>query len=177
MTSRWPGCVFYNWDTTFLVEGTCMAIKRILSQPRLRSVPAQFSWVDPRLVFEGHLGRLDEHAATLYLLLVTVADAQGLSYWGDARVTQLLHITRERLDRSRRQLVDAGLLAYEAPLYQVLALQTWTPSLRPPAPSLTPSLPRPLPPTPTPPPASSIVDRAEALQRLAALRSRLASKG
>jgi|GEM_PF-4794779 len=63
-----------------------MTIKRILCQPRL--------------VFDGYLGRLDAHSAALYLLLVTVADAQGLSYWGDARVTQLLHATRARLDRT-----------------------------------------------------------------------------
>ena len=56
-----------------------MTVKRILCAARLRRIPAQFSWVDPRLVFEGHLGRLDVHAAALYLLLVTVADAQGLS--------------------------------------------------------------------------------------------------
>jgi hypothetical protein len=151
-----------------------MTVKRILCAARLRRIPAQFSWVDPRLVFDGHLGRLDAHAAALYLLLVTVADAQGLSYWGDTRVTQLLHTTRARLVRSRAQLVGAGLLAYESPLYQVLALQTTT--ARPPSSSssssssLTPSL------TPTPtstvPPAGSI-DRTEVLQRLAQLRARL----
>lgn len=168
MTSRWPGSVSYNWGTTSLVERTRMTIKRILCKPRLRRVPAQFSWVDPRLVFDGHLGRLDAHAAALYLLLVTVADAQGLSYWGDARVTQLLHTTRARLDRSRAQLIDAGLLAYESPLYQVLALDSSTPSL-PPSPSPPPSKPTP---TATAPLAESI-DRAQALQRLAQLRARL----
>lgn len=151
-----------------------MTVKRILCAARLRRIPAQFSWVDPRLVFGGYLGRLDTHAAALYLLLVTVADAQGLSYWGDARVTQLLHTTRSRLARSRGQLVDAGLLAYESPLYQVLALDTSTAS-PPPSPSPSPS-PSPPPPTSTPdvPPVGSI-DRAEVLQRLAEVRARLAA--
>src|SRR5215471_5117722 len=120
-----------------------MTVKRILCAARLRRIPAQFSWVDPRLVFEGYLARLDVHAAALYLLLVAVADAQGLSYWGDARVTQLLHTTRSRLARSRAQLVGAGLLAYESPLYQVLALGA-LPASEPASPSLAPS---PSPPT------------------------------
>jgi len=139
-----------------------MTVKRILCAAQLRRIPTQFSWVDPRLVFDGHLGRLDTHAATLYLLLVTVADAQGLSYWGDARVSQLLHTTRARLARSREQLVGAGLLAYESPLYQVLALAPASP----PMPAST-STPKPKP-TPVTPP-----DRTEALQRLARLRARL----
>ena len=138
-----------------------MTVKRILCAARQRRIPAQFSWVDPRLVFDGHLGRLDVHAAALYLLLVTVADAQGLSYWGDARVRQLLHTTRSRLARSRAQLVGAGLLAYESPLYQVLALQTTTAASAPPSPS---------PPSPTP---ADSLDRAEVLKRLGELRARL----
>jgi hypothetical protein len=158
-----------------------MTVKRILCAARLRRIPAQFSWVDPRLVFDGHLGRLDTHAAALYLLLVAVADAQGLSYWGDARVTQLLHTTRARLARSREQLVGAGLLAYDSPLYQVLALDNTSTGSPPPSPSPSPS---PSPPTPTPTPTSTPtstpavqpaggIDRADVLQRLAELRARL----
>ena len=97
--------------------------KRVLSEQRLRHIPAQFSWIDQRLVFEGHLGRCDANAAALYLLLLTVADAQGLSYWGDARVSRLLGITPGRLARAREDLARAGLIAYERPLYQVLALE------------------------------------------------------
>ena len=146
-----------------------MTVKRILCAARLRRIPAQFSWVDPRLVFDGHLGRLDTYAVALYLLLVAVADAQGLSYWGDTRVTQLLHTTRARLARSRAQLVGAGLLAYESPLYQVLALETPTASPPPsPSPSTTPLTTTTLPPTPT-----GSIDRTEVLQRLAQVRARL----
>ena len=105
-----------------------MTIKRILCAQRLRRIPAQFSWVDPRLVFDGHLGRCDAHAAALYLLLTTVADAQGLSYWGDMRVTQLLHTTRARLGTAREDLMALGLLAYERPLYQVLSLDAAMPT-------------------------------------------------
>ncbi len=47
-------------------------------------MPSQFSWVDQRLVRERHIERCDVQALALYLFLVTVADAQGLSYYSDA---------------------------------------------------------------------------------------------
>ncbi|MEY2873426.1 MAG: hypothetical protein RLZZ373_797 [Pseudomonadota bacterium] len=105
-----------------------MASKRILCEQRLRHIPAQFSWIDQRLVFEGHLARCDAPAAALYLFLLTVADAQGLSYWGDARVMRMLSITHARLARAREDLLHLGLIAYERPLYQVLALDGAVPS-------------------------------------------------
>jgi hypothetical protein len=56
------------------------------------------------------------------LLLVTVADAQGLSYYSDRRAAELLSLPANELREARRQLVVAGMIAYEQPLYQVLAL-------------------------------------------------------
>ena len=61
-------------------------------------------------------------AAALYLFLVTVADAQGLSYYGDASVCARLGLPGERLDAARQVLINADLIAFEAPLYQVLSL-------------------------------------------------------
>jgi hypothetical protein len=104
-----------------------MPIKRVLRPERLRRVPAQFSWIDQRLVRDGYLERCDAPALALYLMLVTVADAQGLSYYGDATICRLLSIAPERLDRSRRDLIDVGLIAYQRPLYQVLDLQPPSP--------------------------------------------------
>jgi hypothetical protein len=98
---------------------------------RLRQVPAQFSWVDQRLVRDRHLDRLDAYAAALYLFLVTVADAQGLSWYGDTSTARRLSIDEERLRRARADLVHAGLLAYAKPLYQVLALGDPLPSPAP----------------------------------------------
>jgi hypothetical protein len=107
--------------------------KRVLCEQRLRHIPAQFSWIDQRLVFEGHLARCDAHAAALYLFLLTVADAQGLSYWGDARVMRMLSTTNARLARAREDLLRLGLIAYERPLYQVLALDAPAPPSEAPA--------------------------------------------
>ena len=106
-----------------------MVIKRVLRPERLRRVPAQFSWVDQRLVRDGYLERCDAAALALYLLLATVADAQGLSYYGDATICRLLGLEPQRLERARRDLIDIGLIAYQRPLYQVLDLDR--PSLPP----------------------------------------------
>ncbi|MEE9253457.1 MAG: hypothetical protein V3U43_00840 [Pseudomonadales bacterium] len=99
-----------------------MVRKRLLRPERLRRVPSQFSWVDHRLVRERYLERCDAKACALYLFLVTVADAEGLSYYADASLGRRLHLDPNALERARSDLVAADLIAYEPPLYQVLSL-------------------------------------------------------
>ena len=99
-----------------------MMNKKILRPDRLRQVPAQFSWVDQRLVRDNLLRHADPAAWALYLVLVTVADAQGLSYYSEATLSRLLRMDPLQLARCRQQLVGADLVAYQKPLYQVLAL-------------------------------------------------------
>ena len=96
--------------------------KRPLSFPKLRTVPRQFSWVDQRLVRERYIDQLSHQACALYLFLVTVADAQGLSYYADASLCQRLSMTATELLQARQALSTRGLVAYQRPLYQVLAL-------------------------------------------------------
>ena len=96
--------------------------KRVLRPERLRQVPEQFSWVDQALVQRHLIDQLDAQAAALYLFLVTVADAQGLSYYGGATLAQRLRLKPEELVAAGAQLTALELIAYEAPLYQVLAL-------------------------------------------------------
>jgi hypothetical protein len=97
--------------------------KRLLNPERLRKIPPQFSWIDHRLVQENYFLRCDHPAWALYLFLTSVADAQGLSYYSDAALTRRLKMAPPGLSASRQQLVQAGLIAYEAPLYQVLGLE------------------------------------------------------
>ncbi len=106
-----------------------MTQKRVLRPERLRQVPAQFSWIDQRLVRENFLRRAQPTAWALYLVLVTVADAQGLSYYSDASLSRLLQLEPLQLAQARQQLIAGDLLAFEKPLYQVLALpNTLTPA-------------------------------------------------
>ena len=101
-------------------------IKRVLCRQRLRQVPAQFSWIDHRLVRDRHISRCSTDALALYLFLVTVADGKGLSYYSDATVCRLLPLDGPALAAARRELLAAGLVAYDRPLYQVLALDAPT---------------------------------------------------
>ena len=96
--------------------------KRVLCRQRLRRVPPQFSWLDHRLVRDRHLSRCSPEALALYLFLVTVCDGEGLSYYSDRAITGLLPLDGSALARARQQLLAAGLIAYQKPLYQVLAL-------------------------------------------------------
>ena len=67
--------------------------KRPLSLARLRTVPHHFSWLDQRLVRERYIDLLSHEACALYLFLVTVADAQGLSFYSDRSLCQRLSMT------------------------------------------------------------------------------------
>jgi hypothetical protein len=74
-----------------------MITKRVFCPERLRHVPHRFSWIDRRLVREGHIARCGPQALALYLLLVTVADAQGLSYYSDKTAARLLSLNEAQL--------------------------------------------------------------------------------
>ena len=102
-------------------------IKRVLCPQRLRRVPEQFSWIDHRLVRDRHISRCSAQALALYLFLVTVADGQGLSYYSDQTICRLLPLDGAALADARHELIAAGLIAYQRPLYQVLALDAPAP--------------------------------------------------
>ena len=118
-------------------------VKQRLRPERLRQVPEQFSWVDHALVQRQLIDRCDARAAALYLFLVTVAEAQGLSYYGNAPLMQRLHLSTEELGSARQQLIGLELIAYQAPLCQVLAI--FATAASPAAPATSPA------PAPAPP--------------------------
>ena len=96
--------------------------KRPISVAKLRKVPPQFSWVDQRLVRDGYIEQLSHEACALYLFLVTVADAQGLSFYSERSLCQRLSMTPAVIRQARQALIACALVAYQPPLYQVLAL-------------------------------------------------------
>jgi hypothetical protein len=99
-----------------------MTKKTRLRPDRLRHIPPHFSWVDHQLIRQHRLQNCEHAAWALYLLLVSVGDAQGLSYYSDAALGRALKLDLLELPRLRRQLIEAELIAYQKPLYQVLAL-------------------------------------------------------
>jgi hypothetical protein len=107
------------------------AIKQLLQPERLRQVPQQFSWVDQALVQQHFIDRCQARSAALYLFLVTVSDAEGLSYYGAATLARRLHLSDEQFAAARQQLIELDLIAYRSPLYQVLALPGTVAAQRP----------------------------------------------
>ena len=105
---------------------------------RLRLVPRQFSWIDQRLVRDRHIQGRSSHALALYLFLCTVADAQGLSYYSDTRLGELLGLSGADLRAARSELRGAGLIAWQSPIYQVLSLErtSESPPAAPPPPRI-----------------------------------------
>jgi len=89
---------------------------------RLRQIPPRFSWIDQRLVREHYFERCSCDALALYLFLLTVADARGLSYYSQPRLMKSLKMGALRFSQACTELIENQLIAYQHPLYQVLAL-------------------------------------------------------
>lgn len=99
-----------------------MIRKEIVSPGRVRRIPEGFGWVDHRLVRKGYLKERSRESLSLYLFLVIVADADGVSYYSDESLCDQLNFTFSELKSSRIELVNAELVAYRKPFYQVLKL-------------------------------------------------------
>ena len=140
-------------------------VKQVLRPERLRHVPEQFSWVDQGLVQRHFIDRCDARAAALYLFLIAVSDAQGLSYYGEPTLAARLHLSAEALVAARAQLINIELIAYQAPLYQVLALPGTRVAL-----STAPSAPTPAPVHET---GAGLVSLAQLLDQVERRRARL----
>lgn len=94
---------------------------------RLRRLPKRFSWLDHRLLRDGHLQACSSpEALALYLILACAADVRGLSYYSDKRLSKILALPSSRLSQARRSLIDNGLIAWHQPHYQVLCLDPET---------------------------------------------------
>lgn len=96
--------------------------RETLVPARRRRIPPQFSWIDHRLVRHGHLRDLSAQAQALYLFLVTVADADGLSWYSDPAICREMGCDPAALCAARSELIRMELVAYRKPLYQVLDL-------------------------------------------------------
>lgn len=96
--------------------------KKVINPRRRRRVPAQFSWVDHRLVRDGHVQGRSTEALALYLFLLTVGDGEGLSFYGVRSMEKHLGLNESRLAGARNELVRAGLIEWRSGLYQVLDL-------------------------------------------------------
>lgn len=100
--------------------------KRILDRHRIRSIDRGFAFIPHRFLTDGFLSSLSSCELLLYLFLVLVSDAKGLSFYSNKTICQLLKISPKTLKAARQALIVSDLIAFEAPLYQVLELPRGT---------------------------------------------------
>ena len=103
-----------------------MIHKQILVPNRVRRPPTDgWSWIDRRFLRE-HASRLSHEAIVLYFFLAAVSDKDGLSFYGEASIAVRLRMDETTVVHARDELVAADLVAYRAPLAQVLSLPAAT---------------------------------------------------
>jgi hypothetical protein len=99
-----------------------MIRKRVLVVERLRRPPSTgWSWTDRRFV-RDFAPLVSRDAMFLYFFLAAVCDGQGLSFYSDAATATLLRMPLDSLVRARDELLTQDLIAWEAPLTQVMTL-------------------------------------------------------
>ena len=95
---------------------------------RRRCIRGSFSWIDHRFLREGFDQGLTRLERLLYFVLVAVSNQDGVSFYSDARLAELLDIRfPHELDGARKELVARDLIAYEGGIYQVLDLPAGSP--------------------------------------------------
>jgi len=100
-----------------------MILKSPISKNRVRKVPESFSWIDHRLVRDGYINKCSHSSSALYLFLACVSDSQGLSYYGDKSIMNILSMDHGELQSARNELILNNMLAWQKPVYQVLSLE------------------------------------------------------
>jgi hypothetical protein len=90
---------------------------------RIRSIQGSFSWIDHRFLRQGFDQGLTRLEKLLYFVLVAVSNQEGVSFYSEQRLGELLDIRYpHELVGARRELVARDLIAYEEGIYQVLQL-------------------------------------------------------
>jgi hypothetical protein len=94
-----------------------------LRPDRIRAITGSFSWIDHRFFRQGFDQRLSRLEKLLYLVLITVANRDGLSFYSDERLEEILEIRhRHELTGARNELLARDLIAFKDGVYQVLEL-------------------------------------------------------
>lgn len=99
-----------------------MAHRTLLRPDRIRTLKRPFSWLPFSLIGSGLFARLSCEAKALYTFLCLVADRDGLSFYGEARLLAHSGLCRSDLYKARDELCAADLLAFDGRTYQVLSL-------------------------------------------------------
>jgi hypothetical protein len=90
---------------------------------RIRSIHGSFSWIDHRFLRQGFDQGLTRLEKLFYFVLVAVSNCDGVSFYSDERLWEVLEIRHgHELTGARNELVARDLIAFKDGVYQVLDL-------------------------------------------------------
>ena len=99
-----------------------MIQKRVFSPDRVRRLPQRdWAWIDRRFQ-RRFAAKLSGDAVFLYYILAAVSDKNGLSFYSDNSLALIVRTSLPALAKARQELIELDLVAYQAPLVQVLSL-------------------------------------------------------
>ena len=90
---------------------------------RIRSIRGSFSWIDHRFLRQGFDQGLSRLEKLQYFVLIAVSNCEGVSFYSDERLGEILEIRHaHELTGGRNELVARDLIAFKDGIYQVLDL-------------------------------------------------------
>jgi len=90
---------------------------------RVRSIHGSFSWIDHRFLRQGFDQGLTRVEKLLYFVLIAVSNSDGVSFYSDERLAEVLEIRHgHELTGARNELAARDLIAFKDGVYQVLEL-------------------------------------------------------
>jgi len=99
-----------------------MISREPINPNRVRKITGSFSWLDHRLLHDGHLQAMSPEEMLLYFFLVLVGDRQGMSFYHYDKICAFLKMELDAMISARTRLVQKALIAFDGRRYQVLQL-------------------------------------------------------
>jgi len=83
-------------------------------QPQsVRRIEQSFAWIDHRLLRHGFIRVMTHAEQALYLFLVLAADRDGVSFYRQEKICDLLGLDFSPFRMARNRLIDLKLIAFE----------------------------------------------------------------
>ena len=90
---------------------------------RIRFIHGSFSWIDHRFLRLGFDKGLTRSEKFFYFVLIAVSNQDGVSFYSDERLWEVLEIRHSHeLTGARNELAARDLIAFKDGIYQVLEL-------------------------------------------------------
>ena len=99
-----------------------MTTTELIQNDNVRKIEYPFGWIPQRFVTDGIMKILHPEEALLYVFLSLVSDKNGISFYGDKRISELTGMSIVDIITARFGLEKKGFITYKKPYYQVLQM-------------------------------------------------------